>query len=687
MQKISLSRRQSAQKKVAVCVTLSFISGGFVATSLLAAAQAAPTLPLLRGASLKATTTVPLNIKSEIGTWDLSSFAAVSFRVRNPGKEAVTVWARADNPTVAGPTDSVRTALILAPGTTQTLTLRLMRRPENPTYAPFKPFFMYFKEINVRDNTVDAAQIAGVSVWLDSATPNREVIVESVTAQGQGNAGPVAFFPFVDAYGQYKHTDWPDKITSDADFTARRQKEEAEMSAYPGPSSWDKWGGWKDGPRQAATGFFYPKKVNGKWWLVDPDGALFWSYGPTGVGFGEGTPVSGRENWFEQLPPASGDTARYWGAGQNARFMHYQDKSYRSFDFSGLNAQRSYGKNWETATADRMHRRLRNWGFNTVANWSSETVMMRRKTPYVVAIASGGPQLEHIPDVFDPAFERAVNARMDKEVGTTAGDLWNLGYYVYNEWTWGAQRNGAQVAQGALRAGPTSVSKQVFIADLKAKYLEIKVLNTAWNTSHASWEALLEARQLPTPRSAAMDADCGEFGLKFADKYFATARAAVKRVAPNNLYLGCRFHGHIDGALVKVAATYCDVISYNIYGDDPAGRLNQYRNVVDKAFIVGEFGVTSDLGQMPWRGQILSEEPTERLKPLEKYLKSAFVHPSLVGAHYFQFRDQPLTGRGDGEATLRGLVNTADTPHFDLIQLNRRLAYGLYEARQGQNQP
>ena len=84
-------------------------------------------------------------------------------------------------------------------------------------------------------------------------------------------------------------------------------------------------------------------------------------------------------------------------------------------------------------------------------------------------------------------------------------------------------------------------------------------------------------------------------------------------------YLGCRFHGHIDASLIQVAAKYCDVISYNVY-EEPNGRLNQYRGKVDMPFIIGEFGVTSDLGQMPWRGQIYTEEEGARLRPLERWL-------------------------------------------------------------------
>lgn len=48
------------------------------------------------------------------------------------------------------------------------------------------------------------------------------------------------FFPFIDKYGQFIHKDWPDKIHSDADFAARREKEEKDLAAHPGPEGWDK---------------------------------------------------------------------------------------------------------------------------------------------------------------------------------------------------------------------------------------------------------------------------------------------------------------------------------------------------------------------------------------------------------------------------------------------------------------
>lgn len=694
---------------------------------------AAP-LPLSRGdAPSEARPGPALVLAPESGTWDLSAYDSVFLRLANPGDTAVTVWARAEMPDAKGMTDACSAVAVVPAKGEATLRLRLMRRPEDPGYEPFKRFYMYTKSLRVRDNTVDPTQIARVALKIEG---EGSVRVLAATADGAGTPGQPKFFPFIDRYGQYKHTDWPGKIHDDADFAERLREEEAEMHAHPGPPDWNRYGGWANGPRQEATGFFHTKKIDGKWWFVDPEGCLYWSYGPTGVGLGgEGSPVTGKENWFEELPAKDGPYARYWEKGRGARFMYYEDgKAWDAFNFSGLVAEKKYGKDWESGAAERLHARLRNWGYNSVGNWSERAVMEARKTPYTVAIwaneGNGAPMLDHIPDVFDPRWERALAATLAKEKGRTAGDPWNIGYFVDNEWTWGWAKNGAIVIHNALKF-PGSATKARFVEFLRTRHADIAALNQAWGTNYASWDALRRAveppwnpaaratttkeaflerqraqfadiaalnaawrtdyaswddlassvEKRPDLKTPAVENDCGEFGLQFAEHYFSTVRRRVKEVAPNNLYLGVRFHGHIDTALVQICAKYADVISWNVYESDPGARLNRFIGVVDKPFLSGEFGIDSDPLQTPFRGDAPNDDPNRRIRSMESYVRKAFVHPLMVGAHYFQFRDQPLSGRPDGEAVLRGFMNLADTPHFDLVQANRKLGYGLYRMR------
>ncbi len=624
--------------------------------------------------------TSKLEVAAPNQVWDFSRWDSLLVKVRNDSNQRVTVWARAENPDAKGTRDTVRNACEIDPKAEKTLRLRLTRRPTDPTYEPFKPFFMYYSSLSVRDNTIDPTHVAKVVVWVDNPSPEQSVTVESVKPYGEGVPGPVPFFPFIDRYGQYKHADWPGKIYSDADFKDAVKKDQADLASHAGPSSWDEYGGWKDGPKQEATGFFYTKKIDGKWWMVNPIGNLFWSYGPTGVSFGgNGGPVTDKESWFEELPAPDGPYAKYWSSSKGARFMYYKDyKPWKGFSFFALNMERKYGPDWLEATADTLHPRLRNWGFNSMGMWSNPLIYLKRKTPYCVGLHPTPMLLNHMPDAFDDAFAAQVNQSMEKQRGVSAGDPWCYGYFVDNELIWGPRPRGAKIVDGILAAPAKTAAKKVLQADLIAKYKDISALNEAWQTQYASWDAFMEPTTVAAKPNAAYEKDAGDFGMKFAERYFSVIRDAVKRVAPNQLYLGCRFNGHIDGQIMAMAGKYCDVISYNLY-ELPARRLNTYNGVVDKPFIVGEFGVGTDRVQSPWRDP--KDEAANRIPFMRKWLNQGVTHPNIVGAHFFQFQDQAISGRPDGEALLRGFVDVTNTPHFDLVQLNREIGYDLYNIR------
>ena len=82
---------------------------------------------------------------------------------------------------------------------------------------------------------------------------------------------PLSLEGIVDAFGQYSRADWPGKVQSESDLVHRHKREAADLNAHPAPPDRDRFGGWANGPKQQATGFFRTVKNEGKWWLVDPD--------------------------------------------------------------------------------------------------------------------------------------------------------------------------------------------------------------------------------------------------------------------------------------------------------------------------------------------------------------------------------------------------------------------------------
>jgi hypothetical protein len=93
------------------------------------------------------------------------------------------------------------------------------------------------------------------------------------------------YTPCADRFGQSLNSEWPEKIQSAADLKNRLAEEDAWLSAHPDLPDRDIYGGWADGERQLATGHFHTLKKDGRWWLVDPDGNLFWSFGVNGLNY------------------------------------------------------------------------------------------------------------------------------------------------------------------------------------------------------------------------------------------------------------------------------------------------------------------------------------------------------------------------------------------------------------------
>jgi hypothetical protein len=624
-----------------------------------------------------------LTLSPSSGTWDLSRRETVRVSLRNLSDTPLLVRVHVQNETAEVLRDTTSTAAVLAGGESRDLDVRLVRRPEDPGYEVFRPFMMYYDAIAVRDNTVDPAAIARIVVALDQPRQGQQLEVQRVIATGEGQPGPVAFFPFIDRFGQYIHADWPGKIRTVEDFAKRREEEVRERAKFPGAGDWNAYGGWKSGPQLEASGNFRVTKHDGKWWLVDPEGRLFWSNGVTGAGFGTSrTPISDREHWFAELPDRDGEWKDFFGTGRGATYRYYKDREWVGLDVSGINLKLKYGAEFKEVVGPIVHDRLRSWGFNTMGGWSSDEVAALGRTPYTVVVHYGSSPMIHyrMPDVYSPQWEPAVRASMERHRSTTANDRWNIGYFVDNERWWGPRPRAASIGEETLKNPPERHAKLKFVEQLRTKYDTIDALNAAWGTTHASWDAFLAHREPPDMKREAVLQDCGDFGMAFAERYFSVVRDIVKSVAPNNLYLGPRFHGHIDVEVVRLAGKYCDVVSYNIYDNPPTGRLNQYRSL-DLPFMSTEWGIGTDPRQSPFRGRNHHSDATDRTNRVGQYLRQAIRHPNLVGAHFFQYRDQPTSGRPDGEASLRGYVNIADTPNFDLIQVNRRFADTMYRDR------
>ena len=628
-----------------------------------------------------------ITIKNPEKYKDLSGFQYIAIDVKNAGNSHLTLHWRIDNPGANGYENCITRQIDLKPDEQKTLKVSLPRKL--PEWLAPKMFGMRgYPGGMLKDATLEVNNIVQFVIFVTEPKVDQAFEISNFRAGGSYtipewvSMNESQFFPLIDEYGQFIHKDWQGKANSVGDIEKHKQEEEADLKEHSEPKDRDVYGGWSAGPKLEATGYFRVEKYNGKWWLVDPEGHLFWSHGIDCVGDWNGvTPITDRENWFKVLPDKDSPFSKFYGEASWAPHNYYEDKgTYKTYSFGEANLLRKYGEDRRKQFADVTQQRLRSWGMNTIGNWSSDYIYRMDKTPYVVGIGFGGKLLEgsegywgKFRDVFDDSFESEVKKSMLWQKDRSAGDPWCLGYFVDNEISWGDE---VSLAISALVSPADQPAKKVFIEDLKAKYGSVDKLNNVWGTSYESWDAMLQSRETPD-RKKAYD-DLTVFYTKTAERYFKICREAVKEIAPNNLYLGCRFAWANDLA-VKAADKYCDVISYNFY-------LRSIKDIrlpagIDKPVIIGEFHFGALDRGMFHTGLQATDNQEDRANAYKNYVTGALKNPQIVGTHWFQYSDQATTGRGDGENYQIGFLDIVDTPYAETIRACREVGYNLYKLR------
>jgi len=160
----------------------------------------------------------------------------------------------------------------------------------------------------------------------------------------------------------------------------------------------DIYGGWKTMELEA-TGFFRTEKVDGRWWMVTPEGHPFIMKAV--ACFSAGSSVGQRETCIDKWGSAS-----KWAVRESKRFRRY--------------------------------------GFNSAGAWSDTQTLKDAdaRMPYCVFLSSvrefgaaSGRKVSDVVYVFDEGLSEAVEAEASK-LEYYRGDPWCIGFFFDNEIPW-----------------------------------------------------------------------------------------------------------------------------------------------------------------------------------------------------------------------------------------------------------
>ena len=488
--------------------------------------------------------------------------------------------------------------------------------------------------------------------WPEDASPNMLGCLR-IETEGQGHAVHIALhgvlkyglcnppageaakqlYPIMDRYGQYRHGDWVNKIHRKRDFILHNEHETHEIAASPEAPGRDLYGGWLEGPRHSATGHFYVKKIGGRWWFIDPEGYLYWAFGPAYVQPSCKAAIEGFEYLYEVLAPDG--------------------------DFYMANLMLKYGADWEAAFINRAHERIKHWGMNTFGIAADRELCLTSRTPYCMGINSLGFAARNGLGELGGAWKRRLAENAARVCEASAVDPYCIGYFIDNE----------------IHDRPDFDRWDYYYAncsDVLKKYAPDKL----YLGSRQDWHRY--------PRGGApmrIDLSDGPDEHNYPD------------ANNGDVYNGDAYNGDVHKSdvhkedaykgyesVLRAYAAHADVLSFNQYRYTYHNlRMPEY---ADKPILISE----TTVGAMD-RGMLHpSLRPTqnqgERAFACGQMLESALKNPWVAGVHWFMYMDQVCTGwEHNGENFQMGLVDICDTPYPELLKSIKETAYALYQRR------
>lgn len=492
---------------------------------------------------------------------------------------------------------------------------------------------------------------------------------------------PASYPGVVDQYGQYASGDWPGKIYTSQTFAQQLQTENVDLNRYQGTAEYD---GTRRIPPLAGTGRWrVNRNPSGKWYFVHPNGRLFWSFGLTTVQPPDGTVTTNRQSMFSSLPANSGSNAEFWSTDSNGN---------STFSFGQKNLQTKFGSSWRPLWLLQTMKRVKSWGFNTLGPWSDSYLYQNAGLPYTINLNTNDfptrlqtpfAYWNYLPDPFDTTFQSWATSKFIAGLSGHNGRTTFMGVYVDGEPSWGTMSSTAQrfqIAIAALNANYLQPAKQAFLQQLQDKYTFISSLNSAWGTNFASWVAMQQPNVFNQQSfTTSCQEDMRLFVISFADTYFAKVRSALSGAGCTALYLGCR-DAWATPETTYAAMNHVDVYSVTLYKNP--NDVNWTFPESTKPVIIAEFSYGAvDRGSFH-PGPVGTNSQSERADLVRQYTNAAVRAQKVVGITWFQYYDQPITGRPmDGENYNVGLLSNTDTPYNEVIQQARNFGYVLYILR------
>ncbi len=232
-----------------------------------------------------------------------------------------------------------------------------------------------------------------------------------------------------------------------------------------------------------------------------------------------------------------------------------------------------------------------------------------------------------LPDVYSAEFAAGIDAAANTQCSPHKDDPLVIGYFVGNEPPWNGRE--AELC-GLILSGPDSATKA-----------KLKEVLAQGDTAARRREFVLAA--------------FARFGGKMSDEALVMARIF-------------------------------DVCSINVYEYEPTKQIERAARLSERPILIGEYhiGVPAD-GLAA--GLVQAKDQAERGIAYRDFVEQAASLDAFVGAYWFEWRDEPVLGRMDGENYNIGFVDVTDRPYAELVEAAKATHKRLMEVHAARVSP
>lgn len=376
--------------------------------------------------------------------------------------------------------------------------------------------------------------------------------------------------------------------------------------------------------KTTATGFYYTKKIDGRWWLIDPDGYAGINMAVTSLPDMDQT----KADWAYNLLRKNG----YNGTGN---FFETEDMTKRLFNET----------HFEKISYTRRRNFFQKYRVYRQAFYSTPDLVKRYPENYIT--------------VFDPEFESFADG-FATGFANYKGESGLLGYFSDNEINFTEDQ-----LKLFLNVLPETDPNYKAAMD----FLNSRGLDKSWVINN--YDAIPEIRKA--------------FLTLILERYFSVVTAAIKKYDPNHLYLGTRIHGKPRDCetVVTIASKYCDIVSVNYYNYvfpsdqicNPA-KWGKWLQQYDKPCMITEFYAKQYNATYPEQSGagFYTDDQSGRGVFYQSTCLDVLRSKYYVGWQYFRWQDDPAP-----KFSNKGVVNTSDQEYTGMTsymeELNRQVYY------------